>query len=358
MLIALHEYVGNLHIHTRYSDGVLLHAEIAEAARRAGLDFLIVADHNVRVGGVEGYYGPDPAHQVLLLVGEEVHDPRRDPQANHLLILGAEKELAPYAPDPQGLIDQAAAADGLTFIAHPHEKAAPLFDEDELPWVGWEVARFTGLEIWNYMSEFKGYLETRLAAVRSALNPERVITGPYPETLALYDRLLSQGQTLRIVGGSDAHGQTYSMGPISRVIFPYEYLFRCVNTHILTRTALIGDAENDRRIVLNALRAGHAFVGYDLPAPTKGFRFSAQGHGTKAIMGERIRLEHGVTLQAVTPRNALIRLLHNGQPVAEEVDSNAVTYIAGKPGVYRVEVYLHFRGKRRGWIFSNPIFVV
>jgi hypothetical protein len=27
------------------------------------------------------------------------------------------------------------------------------------------------------------------------------------------------------------------------------------------------------------------------------------------------------------------------------------------PGVYRVEAYIEFKGKRRGWIFSNPIYV-
>jgi hypothetical protein len=353
MLTTLHEYVGNLHIHTPYSDGAWYHAEIAEAALAAGLDWFIVTDHNVWVDGVEGYYGPDPAKQVLLLVGEEVHDVRRDPQANHLLVLGADKELAQYAPDTQELIDQVVAADGLCFIAHPHEKSAPLFDEGEIPWVNWDVSNYTGLEIWNYMSEFKGYLESKLAALRSALHPERVISGPYPETLAIYDRLLSQGKLVRIVGGSDVHGHEYSMGPIHRVIFPYEYVFRCVNTHILARTPMLGDLEHDKGLVLNALR-----VGYDLPAPTEGFRFSAQGHGTRAIMGERIRLEHGVTLQIVTPRNATIRLLYNGEVVTEEPESNAVTYIASKPGIYRVEAYIHFQGKLRGWIFSNPIFVV
>lgn len=358
MLSTLHEYIGNLHIHTRYSDGTLYHAEIAEAALAAGLDWLIVTDHNVWVGGVEGYYGSDPTKQMLLLVGEEVHDPRRDPQVNHLLIFGANKELSQYGPNPQELIDEAIASDGICFIAHPIERDAPLFGEPALNWVDWDISNYTGLELWNYMSEFKNYLETRLAAVRSALNPERVISGPEPETLALYDQLLNQGKMLRIVGGSDAHAQEYSMGPIRRVVFPYEHLFRCVNTHILTRAPMLGNLEHDKHLVLSALRTGHAFVGYDLPASTKGFRFSAQGRGTKAIMGERIRLEHGVTLQIVTPRYAAIRLLHNGEVVADEPESNTVTYIASKPGIYRVEVYIPFRGKLRGWIFSNPIFVI
>jgi hypothetical protein len=48
--------VGNMHMHTHYSDGEKWHAEIADDAIAAGLDFIIVTDHNVWVQGVEGYY--------------------------------------------------------------------------------------------------------------------------------------------------------------------------------------------------------------------------------------------------------------------------------------------------------------
>ena len=86
------EYVGNLHIHTVYSSGTARHADVAQAAEAAGLNFVITTDHNVWVQDAEGYYG-----SVLLLVGEEVHNIQRNPPANHLLVYGAEQELAPYA---------------------------------------------------------------------------------------------------------------------------------------------------------------------------------------------------------------------------------------------------------------------
>lgn len=41
----LYEYVGNLHIHTRYSDGSGSVSQVLRAGRRAGLDFLVVTDH-------------------------------------------------------------------------------------------------------------------------------------------------------------------------------------------------------------------------------------------------------------------------------------------------------------------------
>ena len=84
-----HELAGNLHVHSVYSDGTGLHREVVEAAGRAGLDFVIVTDHNVWVDGLEGVHGG-----VVLLVGEEVHHVYRQPEASHLLVYGAEAELA------------------------------------------------------------------------------------------------------------------------------------------------------------------------------------------------------------------------------------------------------------------------
>ncbi len=353
-----HEYAGNLHMHTTYSDGEALHAEIARAAIEAELDFVVVTDHNVWVDGLEGYYGMPGSRQVLLLVGEEVHDMRRNPQVNHMLVFGAGEEVAPLAPNPQALIDRVNELEALCFLAHPVERAAPIFHEPDIPWVNWEVDGYTGIELWNYMSEFKSYLTSRGQAVRAAFNPDEYIKGPFTETLALWDQMLAEGKRMRVIGNSDAHGTTYSMGPLSRVLFPYEYLFRCVNTHILSTIPFNGELDHDRQIVLNALRNGHAFVGYDLPAPTRGFRFTAHGSSGTAIMGGRVRLGNGVTMQIVVPRPADVRLLKNGQIVHRETGGTHTTYIASQTGAYRVEAYLEYKGKPRGWIFSNPIYVV
>ena len=105
----VYEYAANMHMHTPYSDGEWYHARIAEAAIGAGLDLICVTDHNVWVKGPERYYEQD-GRRVLLLVGEEVHDQTRDPQKNHLLVYGADKELAPLAPRPQKLLEAAARA--------------------------------------------------------------------------------------------------------------------------------------------------------------------------------------------------------------------------------------------------------
>jgi hypothetical protein len=77
------------------------------------------------VAGVEGWYThPETGWKVLLLMGEEVHDVDRSPQANHYLCLGVDRELRGYAARPQALIDAVDQNGGVGFIAHPIERAA------------------------------------------------------------------------------------------------------------------------------------------------------------------------------------------------------------------------------------------
>lgn len=355
----LHELIGNVHMHTPYSDGEASHEGIARAGRAAGLDFVIVTDHNVLVKGVEGYYGDDESGQVLLLTGEEVHDRQRLPQCNHMVIFGASRELAACAHDPQQLIDAADAAGGMSFLAHPHDPPLTGFKEPAIPWQDLGVQRFTGLEIWNYMSAFKGVLNSgnRLHQVRAAFRPEDFMTGPAPETLALWDDLLGQERRVVGIGGSDAHGTTYRIGPLEHVVFPYDYLFNCVNVHVLAPQPLSGDAQADSAMIYRAIRAGNVFIGYDLLGSTRGFRFSATGQSNSTIMGGSIRLGPGVTLQALAYERSHFRLLRHGQVVAEASGRENLTHTATRSGAYRVEVWREFRGRERAWILSNPIYV-
>ena len=80
----MHEITLNLHMHTRYSDGHGSHKDIAVAALKAGIDAVIVTDHNVWINGPEKIYSNNE-DRVLLLIGEEIHDAARQPQKNHLL---------------------------------------------------------------------------------------------------------------------------------------------------------------------------------------------------------------------------------------------------------------------------------
>jgi len=348
----LHEIVANPHAHTPYSDGTWYHTQIAQAAAEAGIDLVIVTDHNIWVDEVEGYYG-----NVLLLVGEEVHNVQRLPQCNHLLIFGAEEEMAPQSGGSQQLIDGVNEKGGLCFLAHPVERGSPLGPElDAIPWDDWEINGYTGIELWNYMSEFKGLIQSRLAALFYAHYPEVGITGPFRYTLRLWDRLLAEGRRVVAIGGADAHGNSHSLGPIKRVVFPYKHLFGCVNTHILIPSTLTRDLETDKAAIYEALRDGHCFVGYDALGSTRGFRFYARSGSKVVTMGDELKREAALIIQVEVPALADIRLLCDGQVVAR-IRGQGLEHTTSLPGIYRVEVYRRYRLRQRAWIFSNPIYV-
>lgn len=344
-----YEYVGNIHMHTVHSDGEGTFTDLALAARKAGLDFIVVTDHNVFKKEEEGYrFG------VLVLVGEEVHDPQRDPEVNHLLCLGIREDVAHLAANPQALIDAVNAQGGLAFLAHPIERSAPLVPET-FPWVDWWVEGFAGIELWNYMSSLREFAVNRVVGLVLSLFPQYFVEGPLPEVLALWDDLLREGKVVAI-GGSDAHAHVYRLGPIRRRIFPYEFLFRTVNTHILTPEPFTGELAHDAQLVYDALRQGHAWVGFDLHGSTRHVRFWATGSGGQAIMGDSIPLGDGVTLHAVLPRPARMLVRRDGE-VVHEVHGQTLTYRVMHPGVYRVEAWRRSWGKERGWVFTNPIYV-
>ncbi len=351
-----HEYVGNLHAHTIYSDGYGTHAEVARAALRAGLDFIVVTDHNVLVEGMDGYWH-DGDRRLLMLAGEEVHDAARVPQKNHLLIYETRRELAPLATHPQDLVDAAREAGGHTFLAHPVDPPAPLFSQQDLSWVSWEVQGYTGLEIWNFMTEYKSLLTSWASAIYYAYRPELIAVGPFPEVLACWDQLLATGHRVTAIGNTDAHATPVRKGPLFRIIFPYEFLFRTVNTHVLTDDPLAGDVEADRQKLFASISQGKSFVGYDLLASTRGFSFAAEGDSGRAEMGETIRGRFGVTLQIRLPQRAELQVVRHGEIVRNWPDADVAVLPVNRSGAYRVEAYLPFAGKRRGWIFSNPIYV-
>lgn len=354
-----HEYVANLHMHTPYSDGEWYHADIAAAAARAGVDILCVTDHNVWVDGPERYYAVGD-RRVLVLVGEEVHDASRQPQRNHLLAYNAQRELAAHARDPQTLIDAVKAAGGLSFLAHPYDSTMPLINYEEISWVNWEVEGFTGLEIWNYMSSWASLLTSRQNAVQYAFKPELGLMEPRPEVLAKWDELLAAGHRIVGIGNADAHGTEYQRWGLRRVLFPYEFLFRQINTHLLTPKELTGELAPDRVAVMEALETGSCFVGYDGIGSTNGFRFTCHNERASQGMGAVVENRAGVTLQVVTPAPCTIKLIQAGEVIATWENATGATHIlpARATGPFRVEAWRQHLGQLRGWIFSNPLYLV
>jgi len=345
-----HEYIGSIHLHTTASDGAASHEEVSQIASQTGLDFLIVTDHNVLLAGKDGWY-----EDLLLLVGEEIHDTERVPEANHYLAFDIQKHIAANRRTVQEVIDEVNAQGGFGFIAHPFEHSPSFTGEPELPWIDWQITGYSGLEIWNYMSEFKSYLHSLPRALLLILFPQIAMTGPFPETLAKWDELLRSRKTVAIAG-TDAHGNTHRLGPFRHAVLPYEHCFKAARTHILTPRPFKRELEHDKGLVYQALRHGNCFTAYDAIGDASGFRFTGRSGQQTATVGQDILLRAEVEFEILSPLQAELRLLRDGEVVARAQGSQ-LTYSTGEGGVYRVEAYRRHLLKRRGWVFTNPIYV-
>ncbi len=248
-------------------------------------------------------------------------------------------------------------AGGYTFLAHPHDRAVPLIGENDYAWRDWDIEGFTGLELWNYMSSFKEVATAWWRLIPAIFWPDRFINGPDPNTLAKWDALLAGHRRVSVLGGSDAHGFIRKIGPFKIVIYPYEQLFRAVNTHLLLDEPPTGQFDQDKPRILAAIGRGRGWVGYDLLHPTRGFRFSAQGQN-RGTMGDTILFNERATLQVFLPTKARIEVIFQGELIAEGVDAVTLLTEVERPGAYRVACYLPHKGRERGWIYSNPIYLV
>ncbi len=350
------EIIASIHIHTKYSDGTKLHKEIAKIAAECGLDAVIITDHNIYVKGLDGYQ-THKGQSILVITGEEIHDKNRKPQKNHLLAIGVDRTHVEFASDPQLLIDQIKQDGGLTFIAHGYDPALLEFNEDDLSWVDWSVKGFTGMEIWNNLSEFKFHFRNKLQAAFLAFFPQFMAVQPPKPIIERWDSLLNSGRQVVGIGGADAHTLIYHIGPFIKEVFPYRYHFRTVNTHLLLKQQPSGSEKEDTRLVLDALRAGRAFVANDSIKPTRGFRFTLDAGNQTFEMGEKVKFRNNLILKVNLPYPADCHLMKNGIEIAHFERCIHFEYPVSSSGVYRVECYRSYWFKKRGWIFSNPIYI-
>ena len=351
----MEEIVISLHMHTPYSDGSGSHAVIANAAVKAGLDAVIVTDHNVIVKGFERYWDI-AGKKLLMLVGEEIHDQARDPQKNHLLVFNTNEELAQHAPNPQNLINVIKSKGGLSFIAHLYDPDCPPINETDISWEDWSVQGFTGIELWNSLSDLKIRSKTFLQVLFFIFFPRWLNIEPPVQHLKKWNELLAHGRKIVAVGGADAHDIKVQRGPLHRSVYPYEFHFRGITTHILLSQPMIGDVEQDKTQIFSAMEKGHCFVANDLFSSAKGFAFKCEGANASYSMGDEFKVEGGLTFKISLPKPTECQLLKDGAVVKEWTNRQQCVYSTTEPGVYRVEVFHKINGRRLGWIFSNPIY--
>jgi hypothetical protein len=343
------EYIGAIHIHSKFSDGTGEIPEIAKYANEIGLDYIIITDHNTLRGLHEGY--EKWYNNTLCLVGCEINDKNNK---NHYLAFGINETFSTRTPAKE-YVKKIKQIGGVGIIAHPHEKRTHMPEHPAYPWTEWNIDDFDGIEIWNHMSEWMENL-TEENKYRSFIHPLKTITAPMQITLKLWDELNLKRKVIGI-GGVDAHAHKYNLlGFLEVEIFPYKVLFKSVRTHILLDKELEVDnnPENlfqSKWLLYKSIKAGKCFIANDYVANSKGFRFFAEQEGKIYQMGDFIESYKDVFLKVLLPQTfAKIKLIRNGILI-DEIDGNEYSKKIDAPGAYRVEIYKD----DRAWIYSNHI---
>jgi len=223
------------------------------------------------------------------------------------------------------------------------------------PWIDWDVDGFTGIEIWNHMSEWMENLNEQ-NKYQSFLHPLKTISAPNKKTIDIWDKLNLKKRVVGI-GGVDAHAHKYNLlGFLEVEIFPYKVLFKSIRTHILTQEEIKKGRSSDaveraKKIIYNSFEKGLCFIGNDYHAESKGFRFFAQAGKKIYNMGDTIDKHEKIKLTVLVPSvKGEIRLIRNGKQI-DSVENHEAEFVVSAKGTYRVEVYLN----DKAWIFSNHI---
>lgn len=341
-----HLYPGALHIHTLYSDGTGTIKEIARAAKKADLKWIIITDHN-NLAGLENNE-EDWYDGVAVLIGEEISPEDSD----HYLAFGIKEEINPDI-GYENYIMEVNNQGGIGFIAHPDESETRNNDLRPLRWRDWNVKGFTGIEIWNYLSDLVDNYDTN-KAVSWYFNRNKMLSGPTERTLGWWDKVNNSDKIVPAVAGVDVHALNYKFMGVNLKIFPYLGSLKTVSNIIFTDEQLSEDFQEAKKQILYALKRGNNIIENRIWNKKNIYpEFYIKNATGKAYSGETIKLDTNTKAIIKISQKAKIRLIHNGIVLSEVINTNLVAENL-KSGKYRVEVYF----KDRPWIFSNPVYVI
>ncbi len=345
----MYAYPGALHMHTLHSDGSGTVAELALAARDAGLRWIIITDHDTLAGRPDAGWVSD----VLVIVGHEI-----TPERNHFLALNTSRTIDQALPTQQ-YIDAVYTDGGFGIIAHPDERVVNRFKQI-YRWDDWQidgpsdrVGRPVGIELWNVMSDWAEHL-TDLNTLVLVARPELGLSGPSAATLAWWDDLNMRGRRTFGVGGVDAHAikRRAPWGEIT--VLPYRWIFGTVTNYLLMDQPLSRDAAAATHEIYAALTAGRAYFVNRL-AGEADLTFVARRGDAEWPCGATVDLRAGaVTFVASVGDGSgsdVVQLIGDGRVVASGRGLLRHSVVAS--GVYRLEVYR----RNRPWIYTNPLFL-
>jgi hypothetical protein len=345
---------GAIHVHTRRSDGTGTVDDVAAAARRAGLQFVIFTDHG---DGTRGSDTPVYRFGVLCIDAVEIST-----NGGHVVALGLPQTPFPLAGEAGDVIEDIRRMGGMSIAAHPDSPRT------ELRWDDWN-APFDGVEWLNGDSQWRdegwGTLSRTLFTYpfRRAATLATLLDRP-DDILNRWDTL-SRSRPVVAVAAADAHARVGPGGdPYGRSLSlhlpSYEQSFRTFSIS-LPQVQLHGNASEDAGVVLDAIRSGHVFSTIDAIASPATFAFTATSGSHQAVMGDRLSIDGPVMLriEANAPAGSNVRLIAEGKTVTSGPPPVLEYTAPATPSVYRVEIDAPGAPGLPPipWLVSNAIYV-
>jgi hypothetical protein len=373
------EYRGILHSHSELShDCEVPFTNILRALKGAGVDFIALSDHCT-----DGR--ADFAVQWRGLHDGKLFVPGFEMKEGIMPFGVAQGVVLSNRTDSAELARQVVRAGGVLFYAHPEEARA------------WDRPELTGMEIYNLHTDFKTKSRNLPALVPDILvnqrrYPDHVLRLIFQRPTAFLQRWddLNRARHITGIAANDCHQNVglrglyvppdrlrveetsrrllaefklgwltrplarLCLGPLEpgRPLFrtqldSYERMARFVNTHLLA-------PELTEAAILDALRAGRAFIAFDMIADSTGFLWLAKNGTAQSVMGQATVFSGETRLRAVSPEPCRFTVVKDGQ-IAHQQEGRALEWAPPGRGKYRVEAELKVLGQWVPWVYTNPI---
>src|SRR5438552_2359680 len=350
---------GIVHVHTIRSDGRGTPDEVAAAAARAGLKFLVFTDHG------DATRRPDaPLYRsgVLCVDGVEIST-----TGGHYVAFDLPAAPYPLGGEARDVVEDVKRLGGFGVVAHPDSP------KPELRWTEW-AAPFDGLEISNPDTSWRRAMQAPgwrpkldlLEAIADypMRSPETIARLLQPSGAVFQWNALAQRRRVVLLAGADAHANLGIRGgdpSDSRWSLPvpgYTSTFRTMSIRARPDRPLSGDAASDAALILRALRGGHVYTAIDGFASPPSFDFTASNRLGTVHAGDELGVGGPVTLRGRSnaPADFTTTIFSGTHPIAADRHGQEFTVGAPEdPAVYRVEI----RPPRASvpWIVSNAIYV-
>ncbi len=353
---------GSLHIHTNRSDGGASPGDIAAAASRAGLKFIVFTDHG------DGTRQPDPpAYRsgVLCIDAVEIST-----SAGHYVALDMPVAPYPLAGEPRDVVEDVRRLGGFGIAAHADSP------KEELRWGDW-TAPIDGVEIINPDTSWRarvlepgirGKFSLLTSLLTYPLRSEETIARLLGEPATVLDRwdMLTARRAIVGIAGVDAHAKLAAVDLAAgdnryALPFPgYETIFRTLSVHVTPDRPLTGDAAADAGALIAAIRAGHLYTAVDALASPASLEFSATSSaGTVGEGGELSGSSGTMTLRVKSnaPAPFATTIWHGRRALATRREAEFTVTAPSAPGSYRVEIRATDRTGDPLWLVSNPIYL-